>query len=297
VTPLAGGVWGVLATPFRGPELDVDHDSLARLAVHYRDCGATGLTVLGVFGEAARLTTTERAEVLRTVAGAVDLPLVVGVTALSTRPVVEEVGVAADVLADRMAAAMVQVNSQRPDVLAAHLSAVHAATGAGLVVQDYPVASGVPVPVPALVRALRDAGGVVAVKAEAAPVTTAVATLTGELGLPVFGGLGGIGLVDELALGASGAMTGFSYPEGLVAAVDAWRAGGFEAARRAFQPYLPLVCFEQQPGIALAIRKRCLVERGLVDEAGVRPPAPSLPASLEAPLLAHLSAVEKETAR
>ena len=53
---LAPGVWGVVATPFQGSSLDVDLDSLAGLVERYEAIGATGLTVLGVFGEAAALT-------------------------------------------------------------------------------------------------------------------------------------------------------------------------------------------------------------------------------------------------
>ena len=76
--PLAPGLWGVLATPYAGDDLRVDHGSLGRLARHYEQVGATGLTVLGVFGEAARLSTVERGAVLSSVVGAVGLPLVVG---------------------------------------------------------------------------------------------------------------------------------------------------------------------------------------------------------------------------
>ncbi len=53
-------------------------DSLARLVEHYEAIGATGLTVLGVFGEAAALTAEERRQVLETVVECTDLPLVVG---------------------------------------------------------------------------------------------------------------------------------------------------------------------------------------------------------------------------
>lgn len=288
---LAGGVWAVVATPFYGDDLAVDHASLARLVRHYSACEVTGLTVLGVFGEAARLTTAERRAVLRTVVDAVDVPLVVGVSSLSTGPAIEEIRAVEETVGDRLEAAMVQVNSPRPAVVGDHLNAVHAATGTGIVVQDYPLSSGVTITTANLVEALRQTSGAVAVKAEAPPVSVAVATLAEAFDLPVFGGLGGIGLIDELAMGAAGAMTGFSFPEGLVAAVRAWQAGGYDTAREAFLPYLPLVNFEQQAGIALAIRKRCLQERGLFAGGAVRPPSAGLPAALEGQLRRHVSTI------
>src|SRR6478672_11832546 len=88
---LAPGVWGVVATPFQGSTLDVDLDSLSQLVEHYEEIGATGLTVLGVFGEAAALTADERRLVLETAVECTGLPLVVGVTALATRPAIDEV--------------------------------------------------------------------------------------------------------------------------------------------------------------------------------------------------------------
>ena len=277
---LSPGVWGVVATPFQGPGLDLDRTSLARIAAHFEATGATGLTVLGVFGEAAQLSASERRTVLATVVDAVDLPLVVGTTALATAPLLDELTLVQEATGARLAAAMVQVNTARPDVLRRHLTAVHEATGLAVVVQDYPVASGVRIGTDELGAALAGLPFVAAVKAESPPTTVAVAALTRRLDVPVFGGLGGLGLLDELAAGAAGAMTGFSFPEGLVACVEAWHRGGFPAARAAFAPFLPLIAFEQQPGIALAIRKECLRRRGLVDESGVRPPAAALPGAL-----------------
>ncbi|WP_034288882.1 dihydrodipicolinate synthase family protein [Amycolatopsis benzoatilytica] len=292
---LAPGVWGVVATPFTGSALDVDEPSLARLVEHYASLGVAGLTVLGVFGEAARLDTADRRAVLETVLDSVDLPVVVGATGLSTAPVIEEVALAAELAGSRLAGAMVQVNSGDPHVLSRHLADVHEATGAGLVVQDYPLVSGVRIAPAALAAALAATPGVVAVKAEAPPTTTAIATLTESLDVPVFGGLGGLGLLDELAAGAAGAMTGFSFPEGLLACVEAWQAGGYAAAREAFLPYLPLVNFEQQATVALAVRKECLRRRGLILDAGVRPPAASLPEALREQLHRHVTAVSTMT--
>lgn len=288
---LSPGVWGVVATPFTGPALDVDETSLARLVRHYERIGVTGLTVLGVFGEASRLSAQERRTVLEVVTGSVNLPVVAGVTSLATAPVLEEARLVQEVAGDRLAGLMVQVNSPNPDVVSAHLGAVHRATGAPIVVQDYPLSSGVTIRTADLVRAVQATPGVAGVKAEAPPTPAAVAALTAELDVPVFGGLGGLGLMDELAAGAAGAMTGFSCPEGLIACVEAWRRGGYEAARTAYLPYLPLVNFEAQAGIGLALRKEAVRRRGLILEPGVRPPAPSLPEALVPQLERHLAAV------
>jgi 4-hydroxy-tetrahydrodipicolinate synthase len=289
---LSTGVWGVLATPFTGSAFDVDKTSLGRLVEYYEQCGVTGLTVLGVFGEAARLSAKERRAVLGTVVDAVDLPLVVGITSLATAPVIEEARQAQDVVAGgTLAGVMVQVNAPNPDVLRAHLQAVHDATGVGIVVQDYPVASGVQISTRALIEAIQPLGFVVAVKAEAPPTPVAIAALTAKLNIPVFGGLGGMWLLDELAAGAAGAMTGFSFPEGLIATVEAWHAGGYDRARDVWLKYLPLANFEQQATVALAIRKECLRQRGLLLESGVRPPAAVLPESLNIQLKRHLTAV------
>ena len=117
----------------------------------------------------------------------------------------------------------------------------------------------------------------------------AIAHLTAALDVSVFGGLGGQGLLDELMAGAAGAMTGFSYPEALIACVPAWQTGGYEAARDALLPYLPLINFEQQAKIALAIRKECLRQRGLIADAGVRAPAAPFPEVLRTGLRTHLA--------
>lgn len=274
------GVWGVVPTPFRGSAQNVDTDSLAGLVEHYEAVGAVGLTVLGVFGEAAALNVAEKALVLETAADAGSLPIVAGVSALATRPAIDEVLAAQRALGSRLKAVMVQANSADPDVLTAHLEAIHRATEAAVVVQDYPAASGVAVTGKVLADVVRRCPFVAAVKAEAPPTALAIARLTAEVGVPVFGGLGGQGLLDELAAGAAGAMTGFSCPEALVETVRAFDESGAAGARNAFAPFLPLVNFEQQPRIALALRKALFRERGLIADGAVRSPSAPLPDEL-----------------
>lgn len=286
---LTAGVWGVVATPFQGSTLDVDLDSLSELVEHYQAIGATGLTVLGVFGEAAALTVQERSQVLETVLECTSLPLVVGVTALATRPAIEEVLAAQDVAGTRLAAVMVQANSAKPETVIAHLDAIHRATGAKVVLQDYPLASGVSIPTKALISVVNACEYVIAVKAEAPPTSVAISELNAAVEVSIFGGLGGQGLLDELMAGAAGAMTGFSYPEALIACVRAWQQDGYEAAQRELLPYLPLINFEQQAKVALAIRKECLRERGLIKDSGVRAPAAGFPEGLRSSMGTHLT--------
>jgi len=287
---LASGVWGVVATPY-DDSLALDLSSLRRLVGHYASIGVSGLTVLGVFGEAASLSRAERRRVLGAVADEVDLPLVVGLTSLATAPAVEEVRATQEAIGDRLTAVMVQVNSPVAAVVGEHLQAVVDETGAAVVIQDYPLASGVNIPGLALKQVAESVTGVAAIKAEAPPTPPGVAALS-SVGVPVFGGLGGLGLLDELACGSAGAMTGFSYPEALISCVAAFAEGGYPAAVQAFAPYLPLVNFEQQAKIALAIRKECLRVRGLIDHAGVRPPAVGLPEALREQLLRHMAYAE-----
>ncbi|MCY7288023.1 MAG: hypothetical protein LH624_07170 [Cryobacterium sp.] len=81
---------------------------------------------------------------------------------------------------------------------------------------------------------------------------------------------------------AAGAMTGFSHPEGLQAALNGLVAGGFARARASFTLWLPLANFEAQPGVGLALRKEILRRRGVISDAVVRAPAPALPPRLAA---------------
>ncbi|GAA1576190.1 dihydrodipicolinate synthase family protein [Kribbella sancticallisti] len=286
---LRPGVWGVLATPLTADGSAVDMDSLTRQVRHYESIGAAGLTVLGVFGEAARLSPAERRTVVETVvASTASLPLVVGISALELDQVCAEAENILPAAGDRLAGLMVQVNTADPDALGKHLRAVADRTDQPIVVQDYPVVSGVSIAVADLVAAIRMVPAVVAVKSESSPSPPAVAELVAGLDVPVFGGLGGTCLLDELAVGAAGAMTGFSVPEGLLACVSAYCQGGFEAARAVWMDYLPLVNFEFQAGIALGLRKHSLLLRGLIESDAVRAPGAVPPAAMLSLLAEHL---------
>lgn len=295
---LMPGVWGVLATPFHGPDHKVDHRSLEAEVGCYLRLGATGVVALGVFGEAASLSRYEQGAILSTVVGASQgMPVVAGLSARDTTTAAAQARVLSDAADGVLAAVMAQVNTADPIALRRHLETLHEVGGVPIVVQDYPAISGITIQPATLARVIDQCSFVAAVKCESPPTAAAISVLARSVKVPLFGGLGGVGLVDELEAGAAGAMTGFSYPEGLIATVRAHGAGGFDAARDAFSPWLPLAVFENQPGIGLAIRKEILRRRGLLASADVRPPARVWPTQLAPLIEQHLSALPQPSAR
>lgn len=297
MTGLAGGLWGVLATPFDGESLEVDSQSLVRHVRHQLSAGVTGLVVLGVTGEAARLSLDEQALVARVVAKeAKGVPLVLGLTSSEPVAAAATAALLQEATGRRDAAFMLQITTPDPVQLARDVAEIHRLTGSHIVLQDYPANTGVSITVESLSQVLDRCHGIDAVKWEAPPTAVAIRALTAGTTVPVYGGLGGLGLLDELAAGAAGAMTGFSFPEAIVDTLSAWDRGGFAAARAAYAPWLPLVNFEAQPMVGLAIRKALLQERGIMRCRSVRPPGMPLPDALLPSLRAHLEQLPKLTA-
>lgn len=287
---IADGLWGVLATPF-DDHLDIDLESLRNEVASFAEDGCGGLVALGVFGEAASLRPDEADAVAQTVAAATDLPYVLGLSERDPDAVVAQAQRLLGAVSRPPVALMAQIGDADPVVSAQALRRLHDGTGVGVLVQDYPVVSGIRVTDDQVVELVRACPFAVGVKSETPPTSVAIAHLAPRLDVPVFGGLGGVGLLDELAAGSAGAMTGFSHPAALAAVLSAHRDGGFRAAREAWAPWLPLANFEGQLRVGLAIRKELLRRRGVIACARVRPPATPLPASLVPLLEQHLSSV------
>ena len=254
--PLPHGLWGVLATPF-DDALNVDLASLHNEVAAFAADGCDGLVALGVFGEAASLRADEADAVAHMVASSTDLPYVLGLSEREPDAVVAQARRLLDAVPRPPIALMAQIGDANPAVAAASLRRLYEATGVGILVQDYPVVSGVTVSDEQVVEIVTACPFVVGVKSETPPTSVAVAYLAPRLDVPVFGGLGGVGLLDELAAGSAGAMTGFSHPAALAAVLRAHRAGGFDAARDVWAPWLPLANFEGQLRSAWRFAKSC----------------------------------------
>ena len=283
-----GGVYSVLPTPFT-PSGDIDSESLARVIDLFLSDGVNGFTALGVTSEVARLTDAERDRVLDTVLVRINgrVPVVAGTTAEGVRTCIELTRRAC-----RAGAAAVMISPPRmpkinSDAVARHFAEVASAVDVPIIVQDYPPISGYAMEPALLARIARDVPAARTIKLEDPPTpfkTARILEQTTGLDVAIFGGLGGVFLLEELMAGAAGAMTGFAFPQILVHIVTLFRAGKLDEAADLFYRKVPLMRFEFQEGIGMAIRKEVLKRRGAVASAEIRSPGGRLDDSTRAAL-------------
>ncbi len=267
--PIAG-TWFVCPTPFH-PSGEVDVDSIRSLVDATVDWGVDGLTVLGVMGETTALTDAERDTVLDAFTGAAAgrVPVAVGCSAASATVTATRI---ASARAAGAAAVMVSAPTlaRDTDQIGPFFATATADAGVPVIVQDEPAATGVVLPVSALVAAL-DACGSTVIKLEDPPTPPKISRLLAvRPELTVFGGLGGVSAFWELRRGGAGTMTGFAFPEILRELRLRFEAGDIPAAGALFDRYLPYIAYEGQPVVGLGIRKEVLRRRGAIASARTR---------------------------
>ncbi len=273
------GVCTIALTPFTD-EGDLDEGSIGPLAEFYLGSGVHGVTLLGIMGEAHKLSDAERLAVTERYLSAVSgrVPVVVGCSAVATKVAVERARAAEE--AGAAAVMVAPPNNQRSlDLVFEHYRRVAGAVSVPVVVQDEPVNTGVVMPAPFIVRLVDEIEGCRYVKLEEAPTTIKITGLLKNAGteVGVFGGLGGMYFYEELRRGAAGIMTGFAYPHVLVETYRLFTAGEQREAQQYFYRYLPLIRFEAQLGVGgVGIRKEILKLRGVISSSHVRFPAPVL---------------------
>lgn len=281
LTEAAKGVYVIAVTPF----LDngaIDWPSVDRMVDFYEEKGVTGMTILGLLGEAPKMTSEESKAIAKRVIGRAKVPVVVGVTAPGLAPMRE--------LADsvmEMGAAGVMVAPPWTTKTDDQAYAFYASVGEALgktpwVLQDYPLTTNVTIAPKVIERIIKDVPTCVMLKHEDWPGLAKISALRassdkGETRrISILCGNGGLFLPEEMGRGADGAMTGFCYPEMMVGVVENYAKGDVERAHDIFDAYLPLVRYEQQQGIGLAARKYVLAKRGIISSAALRKPGGAL---------------------
>ncbi len=269
------GVFSVLPTPFDSSG-DLDLASLGRVVDLYLAGGVNGLTTLGVTSEVARLDDRERCQVLESVVFQANgrVPVIAGATSNGLRTTI---GYARAAKAAGAYAVMVSPpRLARPsgDALVGFYKGLAEAVDLPIVVQDFPPVSGFTMEPAILARIAREVPAACAIKLEDPPTPWKTARILAETGpgLRILGGLGGVFLLEELIAGAAGTMTGFAYPEILVRVVNLYEEGNLDAAADVFYRYVPLMRFEFQEGMGIALRKEVLRRRGAIADATIRPP-------------------------
>ena len=290
------GVHWMLATPFDQDER-VDLESVSRLVEKARESGCQGVVALGVTGEAARLTESERHAIVKQVVQTAEgMPVTVGTTGAGTSATIDY-----SVDAQELGAAAVMVSAPamgKPnmDALFTHYQRIAEAVDIPIVVQDYPQTSGVHMSPDFIARLAENIPSAQYLKLEDPPTPTKISAIRNLIGdkMSIFGGLGGVFLLDELSRGSAGAMTGFAYPEVLLQVYRNMAEGNRAVAEAVFYRHLPLLLFEYQEGIGIAIRKAALHHRGLIKSARVRHPGPQITNETRQELLALIKTVGLE---
>jgi 4-hydroxy-tetrahydrodipicolinate synthase len=268
----ATGIYTICPTPFAaGGALDLA--SIASLVDFQVAAGVSGLAILGFLGEAHKLSNAERREVIAAfvAAAAGRVPVWVGVRALGIAGTIEQAREAADLGAGAVFAA--PLDNASDAVQFDYYQALAAALPIPVVIHDFPASFGTEISSEVVARLGRE-GGVGLIKMEEPPVgpkITRIRELAGDR-MRIFGGLGGVYFLEELQRGAAGTMTGFAYPEILVRIYDQFAQGDEAGAAATFDRYCPLIRYEFQPKLGLALRKYIYMRRGLIASDAIRAP-------------------------
>lgn len=274
------GVFTIAATPFL-PDGALDFDSIDRMVDAYVEKGANGLTILGMMGEAGKLSSDESVAVVRRVTARCAVPVIVGVSAPGFAAMkalgleAMEAGAAGVMVAPPMG---LQTDAQ---VLGFYHNTADALGDIPFVLQDFPLATGVQISTSVILEIVKDCPTCVMLKHEDWPGLEKISALraasdAGARRISILCGNGGMFLLEELMRGADGAMTGFGYPQMMRQVIDVFEAKEIDRARDIFDAYMPMIRYESQPGMGLAIRKYTLAREGVIAHPTLRKPGAGL---------------------
>jgi 4-hydroxy-tetrahydrodipicolinate synthase len=304
LTHEATGTFAIAPTPFHD-DGRIDEGSIDRLTDFYRDAGCNGITVLGILGEAPKLDGQEAIDVAtRFIRRARNMQIIVGVSAPGFA---QMRSLARSVMDAGAAGVMIAPTPQlrTDDQITTYFKQAVEAIGTDIpwCLQDYPLTLTV-VMTPAVIRKIvMDNPSCVMLKHEDWPGLEKITTLRGFQKdgslrpLSILTGNGGLFLDFEMERGVDGAMTGYAFPDMLVDVVRMSKAGQRDAAHDLFDAHLPLIRYEQQQGVGLAVRKYVMKKRGMIASEAQRKPGSSLSATARAEVDYLLSRLAREDKR
>lgn len=282
------GVYAIATTPFL-PDGSLDTPSIDRLTDFYQDSGCSGITILGIMGEAPKLEPAESRAIIKQVVGRARIPVIVGVSAPGFAAMRS---LARDAMDLGAAGVMIAPTPslRTDDQIVSYFDQAIEAVGDDVpwVLQDYPLTLNVVMSVGVVARIIANHSSCLMLKHEDWPGLEKISKLramqkAGDLRpFSILCGNGGLFLDFEPERGADGAMTGYGFPDMLTELVDLFAAGNRDAAHDLFDAHLPLIRYEQQLGIGLAVRKYVLKRRGVITSDAQRKPGLALSATARA---------------
>ncbi|MDF8357244.1 dihydrodipicolinate synthase family protein [Ensifer adhaerens] len=299
------GVYAIATTPFF-EDGSIDFNSIDKLTDFYEESGCTGVTILGIMGEAPKLEPEESRAIVKRVVSRSKIPVIVGVSApgfASMRSLARdsmEMGAAGVMIAPPPA---LRTDDQIVNYFAGAVEAV--GEDVPWVLQDYPLTLTVVMAPGVIAKIITNHSSCLMLKHEDWPGLEKISKLramqkAGELReFSILCGNGGLFLDFEPERGADGAMTGYGFPDMLTELMELSAAGKRDEAHDLFDSHLPLIRYEQQLGIGLAIRKHVLKRRGVIATDAQRKPAQMLTPTARAEvdyLLARLARYDRRAA-
>lgn len=266
------GIVAIPVTPFAA-DGSVDEKSLRREVGFALGAKVNGLLVPVNASEWFTLSDEERRRIVEVIIGEVagQIPVVVGVTAQSNRLAIEFAQHARRVGAGAVNAMPPHVLQLDEDGCFEFYRELSRAAEMPVIVQNYYPPLGTPMSVGLLCRLVTEVENVCYVKEETSPEPLKITGVLKALGVVeklrgVFGGQGGLYLIDELNRGVSGNMPALHAADVLVSVWELWRQGATDKARRVHGRLLPLLTFERCYGGSV-VYKEVLRRRGVIATA------------------------------
>jgi len=288
--PRYQGVFPVVPTTFtESGELDLQ--SQLRCVDFMIDAGSTGLCILANFSEQFVLSDDEREVLTKAILAHVKgrVPVIVTTTHFGSRVCAErsrraqDMGAAMVMVMPPYHGATIRVSEER---IYGFYAALSDAIDIPVMIQDAPV-SGTALSVPFLVRMAKEIKNVAYFKIETAGAASKLRELIRLGGDAIEGPWDGeeaITLLPDLDAGATGAMTGGAYPDGIRQIMDAWTAGRRNDAVDAYTRWLPLINYENRQG-GILTAKALMKAGGVIVCEAARHPFPDMHPAVRAGLI------------
>lgn len=279
--PRYKGVFPVVPTTFT-PTGELDLDSQRRCVDFMIDAGSTGLCILANFSEQFVLSDAERETLTQSILKHVNgrVPVIVTTTHFSTDVCIarsrraQEAGAAMVMVMPPYHGATIRVPEDKVYEFYARLSD---AIQIPIMIQDAPV-SGTTLSAGFLARMAKEIENVAYFKIETAGAASKLRELIRLGGEAIEGPWDGeeaITLLPDLHAGATGAMTGGAFPDGICQIMDAWTTGDVEAATQAYGKWLPLINYENRQG-GILTAKALMKAGGVIACESPRHPFPEM---------------------